>query len=197
MGAAVLLLTSACGGGGGTEQVQWADGEPVAESPSAPASPTTPSASPTPTAAARTSRPPATTAAVPTPSRRNTAANTATVRVSLSGGLAWQNGSFSGLHQEGCGDPAWGLVSIRVSDPRNVTAAAFRYQVRTPTPFNGRVSARRINSGGDSWLGSLGPFRADPKNAAGGRITVTAEVTFRDGTRKTAQTSSTLKPCRR
>jgi hypothetical protein len=192
---AVLPLAAACGGNG-AEPPQWADGVSASESPSPLPTPTEvdpTSATPTPTAV-RASRPPAATAA---PAKRpRTMGQRSTVTVSVSGGLS-QSRTFTGLHQDGCGNPSWGLLTVRVGNAANVSSVAFRYQVRTPVPFNGSGSARTIGNDRGSWLASLGPFRADPRNSAGGAINVTAEAKFKDGSTRTAKTATSLKACRR
>jgi hypothetical protein len=119
-----------------------------------------------------------------------------TVTVSVSGGLS-QSQTFTGLHQDGCGNPSWGLITVRVGNAANVSSVAFRYQVRTPVPFNGSGSARTLGNDRGSWLASLGPFRADPRNSAGGAINVTAEAKFKDGSTRSAKTTTSLKACRR
>ncbi|MEE6258889.1 hypothetical protein [Plantactinospora sonchi] len=197
-GAVVLPSSAGCGGAGGgaAEAPRWADGMSASASPTPSATPTGPSPSPpasTP-GPTRSTRPAATTGA-PT-SRPRTMAQRSTVTVGLTGGLG-QSQDFAGLHQEGCGDPSWALVTIRVGGPGDVSAAKFRYQVRTPVPFEGTRSARSLGGDSGSWLGTLGPFRAEARNAAGGQITVTAEVAFKDGSTRTARTTGTLRPCRR
>ncbi|MBF9132971.1 hypothetical protein I0C86_29020 [Plantactinospora sp. S1510] len=192
---AVLPLTAACGGGG-TEPPQWADGVSASESPSPLPTPTEvdPTSAPTPTAV-RASRPAPTTAAPA--SRPRTMGQRSTVTVGVSGGMMTQSRTFTGLHQEGCGNPSWGLLTVRVSGAGDVSSVAFRYQVRTKVPFNGSGSARTIGNDRGSWLASLGPFRADPRNSAGGAINVTAEAKFKDGSTRTAKTTTSLKACRR
>ncbi|MBE1488538.1 hypothetical protein [Plantactinospora soyae] len=193
--AAVLPLTAACGGGG-NEPPQWADGVSASESPTVLPTPTEvgpTTSAPTPTAV-RTSRP-ATTTSAPA-SRPRTMGQRSTLTVSVSGGLG-QSRAFTGIHQDGCGNPSWGLVTVRVGSAANVSSVAFRYQVRTPVPFNGSGSARTLGDDRGSWLASLGPFRADSRNSAGGTINVTAEAKFKDGSTRTAKTSTSLKACRR
>ncbi|WP_159104630.1 hypothetical protein [Plantactinospora sp. BB1] len=195
--AVVLTLSAACAGGG-AERPQWSDGVPATEPSSAAPSPTeaTPTPPPTPTprpTAARTTRPPTTTA----PTRRaRTMGEQTTVTVRVTGGFG-QAQNFSGLHQEGCGNPSFGLVQIRVGAAGNVSSVSFRYRVSTAVPFDGSGSARTIGSDRGTWLASLGPFRAEPRNSAGGTITITATAKFKDGSTRTARTSTPLKACQR
>lgn len=196
--ATVLPLSVACAGAG-VEPPQWSDGVPAADASSVTPTPTgvpttTPAAAPAVTPrAAQTTRPASTTA----PARRpRTMGQQSTVTVSVTGGMG-QSQTFTGLHQENCGNPTWGLVQVRVSAPGNVSSVVFRYQVRTPVPFDGSGSARTIGNDRRSWLGTFGPFRAEPRNAAGGAIAVTATAKFEDGSTRVARTTTSLKACRR
>lgn len=194
LAGAILPLSTACGGGG--EPPRWEPALTVSASPTPSTVPTPPSPSPTPTSApspSRSTRPAATTGA---PARTpRSLAQRATVTVSLTAGLGQR--TAAGLQQEGCGEPSRALVTIRVNRPRDVSAATVRYHVRTPVPFTGTRPARHLGGTGESWLGTLGPFRAEPQNAAGGPIAITAEVRFTDGSSRTARTTSRLQPCRR
>lgn len=197
-GAVILPALAGCGGDGGTGTgaPRWEDGLTASATPTPSATPTGPD--PTPTVSTpgptRSTRPPAATSAPA--DRPRTMAQRSTVTVSLTGGLG-QSQDSTGLQQDGCGEPSWALVTIRVGGSGDVRTVEFRYQVRTPVPFSGTRPARSLGGDGGSWLGSLGPFRAEPRNAAGGQIVVTAEVSFRDGSERTARTTSTLLPCRR
>jgi hypothetical protein len=42
----------------------------------------------------------------------------------------------------------------------------------------------------------IGPFDADPRNAAGGPIVVTAHGTYKDGTVRSVTATWTLLPCK-
>ncbi|MEO3930880.1 hypothetical protein ABGB07_44610 [Micromonosporaceae bacterium B7E4] len=193
--AAALSLSTACAGQG-AERPQWSDGVPATDSSSAAPTPTDASPSPTPTprpTAARTTRPPASSAP---PRRARTMGEQTTVTVRVTGGFG-QAQNFTGLHQEGCGNPSFGLVQVRVGAAGNVSSVSFRYRVNTVVPFDGSGSARTIGSDRGTWLTSLGPFRAEPRNSAGGTIAITATAKFKDGSTRTARTSTSLKACQR
>lgn len=183
--------------GSGAEPPQWSAGVPGSESPSVSTAPAEASPTPLPTpTAARTTRPAATPTTTRPASRPRTMGQRSTVSVRVTGGLS-QSSTFTGLHQEGCGSPTWGLVTVRVGDAGNVSSVTFRYQVRTPVPLNGSGSARTVGNDRGSWLATLGPFAAEPRNAAGGPVAVTAEAKFKDGSTRTARTTTSVKPCRR
>ncbi|GIG91554.1 hypothetical protein Pen02_64900 [Plantactinospora endophytica] len=195
---ATALPLLACAGGGGGEGPRWADGVPTTDSSSVAPTPTevgptptlTPTARPT---AARTTRPAATT---PATRRARTMAEQTTVTVRVTGGFG-QSQNFTGLHQEGCGNPSFGLVQVRVGAAANVSSVSFRYQVNTPVPFSGSGSGRTIGNDRSTWLASLGPFRAESRNAAGGTIAVTATAKFKDGSNRSGRVNTALKPCQR
>ncbi|MDG4786199.1 hypothetical protein O7626_09700 [Micromonospora sp. WMMD1102] len=194
--AAVLALGTACAGNGG-ERPQWSEG--VSGADSGTAAPTPTEASPTPTGtptpkptAARATRPPANTA---TTRRARTMAEQTTATARVTGGFG-QSQNSGGLHQEGCGSPTFGLVQVRVGAGADVSAVTVRYRVNTPVPFDGSGSARTLGNDRGTWLAGLGPFRAEPRNSAGGTIAVTATVKFRDGSTRSARTSTPLQPCR-
>ncbi|WP_422770332.1 hypothetical protein ACN28C_27075 [Plantactinospora sp. WMMC1484] len=194
-GAMLLPLSAGCAGRG-VERPQWADGVPATDGSSDLPTPTEATPTPTPTprpTVARTTRPPTKAAST---RRARTMADQTTMTARVSGGFG-QSQNFSGLHQEGCGNPSFGLVQIGVGAGDNVSSVSFRYQVNTPVRFDGSGSARSIGNGGESWLAMLGPFRAEPRNAAGGTIAVTATAKFRDGSTRTARTSTPLRACRR
>ncbi|MEO3744010.1 hypothetical protein [Plantactinospora sp. B5E13] len=197
-GVVVLPSLAGCGGDGGTGTgaPRWEDGLTASAAPIPSATQTGPEPTPTVSSAGptRSTRPPATTSAPA--NRPRTMAQRSTVTVSLTGGLG-QSQDSAGLQQDGCGEPSWALVTIRVGGSGDVRTVEFHYEVRTPVPLSGTRPARSLGGDGESWLGSLGPFRAEPRNAAGGQIVVTAEVGFRDGSERTARTTSTLLPCRR
>ncbi|MEQ4304088.1 hypothetical protein ABNF97_22345 [Plantactinospora sp. B6F1] len=142
---------------------------------------------------ARTTRPPAGT--VP-PRRARTIGEQTTVTVRVTGGFG-RSQNVTGLHQEGCGNPSFGLVQVRVGAARDVSSVSFRYRVDTVVPFNGSGAARTIGNDRGTWLASLGPFRAEPRNSAGGTIAITATAKFRDGSTRAARTSTPLRACQR
>ncbi|GAA3731479.1 hypothetical protein GCM10022225_11670 [Plantactinospora mayteni] len=191
--AAALSLTAACAGQG-AQPPQWSDGVPAAGSSSVAPTPTAASPTPTPRpTATRTTRPPAST----TPPRRaRTMGEQTTVTVRVTGGFG-QPQNFTGLHQEGCGNPSFGLVQVRVGTAGNVSSVSFRYRVNTVVAFDGSGSARTIGNDRGTWLASLGPFRAEPRNSAGGTIAITATAKFTDGSTRNARTSTSLRACQR
>jgi hypothetical protein len=104
---------------------------------------------------------------------------------------------FTGIFQEGCGDPSRALVHIQVADAHRRPYATFDFHVQAAVPFRGSQTGLSSSQGGAGWGGLVGPFRADPANAAGGTVTVTARIQYADGSTASASASTEFKPCRR
>ena len=158
-------------------------------------------ASPVPPAAPSTGTTARATPAPRTTAPRPPAGTTAPVTVRFSHPLPLERpnpGPFTGLHQETCGgDPDRALVTISIADPERRPLPVYDYHVQTPVPFRGTFTGLSMSNGGATWGGLLGPFRADPANAAGGTITVTVRVSYADGSTRTTTASTVLKPCQR
>lgn len=194
--AVVISLSTGCAGDA-AEPASFHDGSSAPAASSAPSS--TVAAS---TAAPSTGGSPTVTRSVTTPVRPTATAGRSSapigspvsVRLGDPGPLPTQ--PFTGIFQEGCGGyPDDVFVSISVADYLNVADAQFDYHVQTPVPFRGTVEGLTIHNRGERWHGTFGPFPADPRNAAGGPITVTARAIYNDGTVRTATATTVLKPC--
>lgn len=168
------------------------------------------SSTPTPTpgsaalaaASATTAGPPAqrTTAPRQSSSAPRPGSSTAAVTVRFSHPLPLQQpnpGPFTGIFQEGCGDPSRALVTISIADPERRPLPEYDYHVQTPVPYRGTFTGLSMGNNGATWGGLLGPFPVDPANAAGGTIAVTVRVKYADGSSRTASASTVFKPCRR
>ncbi len=140
----------------------------------------------------------------PPPAPRTTAprqgSTSAPVTVRFSHPLPLQQpnpGPFTGIFQEGCGDPSRALVTISIADPERRPLPEYDYHVQTPVPYRGTFTGLSMGNNGATWGGLLGPFPVDPANAAGGTIAVTVRVKYADGSSRTAGASTVFKPCRR
>ena len=108
-----------------------------------------------------------------------------------------QGGPITAIYQDGCGEPSRALVYVEVADPASIATVWYEYHVRTPVPFDG--ANRSLSATGDfrAWRGLIGPFEANPSNANGGPIILTAHGVYRDGSERTATASWSLQPCHR
>jgi hypothetical protein len=192
--AAVLVLLSACAGASSarrdTVAANGSSGAAASATMPAPGSPaaTSPRATPSHRPAAQRT---ATTAASSRPR---------TTKPPLSLTLTkplppFDGGVITALYQDTCGDPSRGSVYIEVADPANISSVWYEYHVHTPVPFDGENRNPSVADNFRVWRGGLGPFAADPRNADGGPIVVTAHGLYRDGTVRTATMTWTLKPC--
>jgi hypothetical protein len=109
-----------------------------------------------------------------------------------------QGRQITAFAQDQCGDPTRALVYVDVADPTSISTVWYEYHVQTSVPFNGENHSPSV-LGGDfrTWRGMIGPFDADPRNAAGGPIVVTAHGTYKDGTVRSVTATWTLLPCKR
>ncbi|HYS36611.1 MAG TPA: hypothetical protein VEO01_13385 [Pseudonocardiaceae bacterium] len=107
-----------------------------------------------------------------------------------------QGSQITALYQDGCGDPTRGLVYVEVGDPASISTVWYEYHVATPVSFDGANHGPSVL--GDDfrvWRGMIGPFDADPRNAGGGPITVTAHGVYKDGTARSVTATWTLESC--
>jgi hypothetical protein len=191
---AVLALAMLGSGCGGPTRTVFHAGD---ESPSAPvpvgAAAVSPSATGTPgPAGSRTPSPPA--------SRRPAASSRpgyspAPLSLLLADASPMGGRQITAIYQDMCGDPSRGVVYVDVSDPARISEVWFEYHVRTPVPFDGANRGLSVSGDFRGWRGGIGPFAADPHNADGGPITVTAHGVYRDGSERTATATWTLMPC--
>lgn len=107
----------------------------------------------------------------------------------------FQGNHITGIYQEGCGDPSRALVFVQVANPDQIAAVRYEYHVGTTVPFDGVNNSPTMASGARLWRGMIGPFEADPRNADGGPITVTAYGLYRDGSERSVTETWTLRPC--
>jgi hypothetical protein len=108
-----------------------------------------------------------------------------------------QGRQITAIYQNLCGDPSRALVYVDVADPANISSVWYEYQVATPVPFAGVNRSPSVANDFRVWRGMIGPFEANPRNADGGPITVTAHGTYRNGSERTVTATWTLKPCHR
>ncbi len=106
-----------------------------------------------------------------------------------------QGRQITAIYQNLCGDPSRALVYVDVADPANISSVWYEYHVRTPIPFDGENRSPSVADNFRVWRGMIGPFDANPRNADGGPITVTAHGVYRDGSERTVTAIWTLKPC--
>ncbi|HZM79896.1 MAG TPA: hypothetical protein VFC19_29540, partial [Candidatus Limnocylindrales bacterium] len=104
---------------------------------------------------------------------------------------------ITAIYQNLCGDPSRALVYIDVADPATITSVWYEYHIDTPVPFDGVNRSPSVANDFRVWRGMIGPFEANPSNADGGPITLTAHGIYRDGTQRTVTATWTLKPCHR
>lgn len=184
------LLVSGCGAGGRparpgpatTPQMSAAAGV-AAASPASPAA-----ASARPTSSRRSS---------PVPTRRPGSASPPLSLTLIEPQPPLQGGQITALYQYLCGDPSRGLVNVDVADPANIVLVWFEYHVHTTVPFDGANRGLSVTGDFRAWRGGIGPFDADPRNAAGGPIAVIAHGEYRDGSQRTVSATWTLRSCYR
>ncbi len=107
-----------------------------------------------------------------------------------------QGSQITALYQDRCGDPTRGLVYVEVGDPARISSVWYEYHVATPVPFDGANHSPSVLGDFRVWRGMIGPFDADPRNAQGGPITVTAHGVYKDGSTRSVTATWTLRPCR-